>query len=100
VVAASETNAPHTWLAYAQDRKLEDPRYSVSALRRDIRAARLHESVWEARDARGLANGQELDRWACPWVRIYCTRTGEPVALDACNACDEPQIWKCETKPI
>jgi len=100
VVAASETNAPHAWLAYAQDRKLEDSRYTVAALRRDIRAARLHESVGEAREARQLISGSELVRWACPWIRIYCTRTGRPVAVDACDGCEEPKQEKCETKPM
>ena len=37
IVAATETNEPEKWLAYAQDRKEEDPRYSVTAFRRDIR---------------------------------------------------------------
>ena len=41
VVAASETKDPEQWLAYAQDRKAEDPRYSVSALRRDIQETRI-----------------------------------------------------------
>jgi hypothetical protein len=100
VVAASETKDPHTWLAYAQDRKLEDPRYTVAALRRDIRAARLHESIGQARTAQGSTPGHELDRWACPWVRIYCTRTGRPLSLDACDGCAEPAQQQCETKPI
>jgi hypothetical protein len=96
VVAASETKDPHAWLAYAQDRKLEDPRYTVAALRRDIRAARLHDSIGQARAGRGATPQHELDRWACPWVRIYCTRSGRPLSLDACDTCAEPGQQHCE----
>ena len=34
VVAAAETRDPEKWLAYAQDRKMEDSRYSVATFRR------------------------------------------------------------------
>ena len=44
VVAATETSEPEKWLAYAQDRKVEDLRYSVSAFRRDIQQTRLIEA--------------------------------------------------------
>ena len=40
IVAATETSDPEKWLAYAQDRKEEDPRYSVTAFRRDILQSR------------------------------------------------------------
>jgi len=33
VVAATESPEPHKWLAYAQDRKAENPRYSISDFR-------------------------------------------------------------------
>src|SRR2546427_12280220 len=38
VVAATESPAPHQWLAYAQDRKAENPRYSISDFRSDIQS--------------------------------------------------------------
>ncbi len=99
LVAASETKAPHAWLAYAQDRKLEDARYTVAALRRDIRAARLQESIGEARAGRQLANEVEVERWACPWVRLYCTRSGRPMPLVDCDGCRELEKQNCKTKP-
>jgi hypothetical protein len=88
VVAASESPEPATWLAYAQDRKLEDPRYSVAAFRRDIQAAR--------RSGEGLVGNASIraddfdsrPSWHCPWVRPYCTRGGTPVPVEDCRDCD------------
>ena len=93
IVAASETNDPHAWLAYAQDRKLSDPRYSVSALRRDIRAARLQASIHDARVGRGMDVEEDPNQWRCPWVRAFCTRDGRPLPTAACQACE----LRCET---
>jgi hypothetical protein len=88
IVAASETNDPHAWLAYAQDRKLGDPRYSVSALRRDIRAARLQGSIHDARVGLVMDAEEDPNQWRCPWVRSFCTRSGRPVSTSACQACE------------
>jgi hypothetical protein len=88
IVAASETNDPHAWLAYAQDRKLGDPRYSVSALRRDIRAARVQAGIHDAREAIGLVEEEDPNQWRCPWIRLYCTRSGRPVATAECLTCE------------
>jgi HNH endonuclease len=88
IVAASETNDPHAWLAYAQDRKLGDPRYSVSALRRDIRAARLQGSIHDAREAIGLVEEEDPNQWRCPWIRLFCTRSGRPVVTAECLTCE------------
>ncbi len=38
-IVASETEAPRFWLAYGEDRKAEDPGYSVSDFREEIRIA-------------------------------------------------------------
>ncbi len=38
-IVASEANAPHFWLAYAEDRKAEDPSYSVADFREEIQIA-------------------------------------------------------------
>ena len=79
VIAVSETNEPEKWLAYAQDRKAEDPRYSVFVFRRDIRLARFAFAVEEAKSAQ---NGSDelptLNGWGCPWVRLLCVRSGKP----------------------
>jgi hypothetical protein len=96
IVAASETNDPHAWLAYAQDRKLGDPRYSVSALRRDIRAARLQESIHDARAGRGMDAEEDPNQWRCPWVRAFCTRDGRPLPTAACQACE----LRCDTADV
>ena len=87
LIAAAETPDPAQWLAYAQDRKLEDPRYTVAAFRRDVRRARRIEGL--ARTDRGAeddANDQHV-RWDCPWIRAYCTRSGRPVPVTQCPVC-------------
>jgi len=100
VVAASETKDPYAWLAYAQDRKVEDPRYSVAAFRRDIRMARLREAAGEAREAMGLAADDKPERWRCPWVRAFCIKSGTPVPVALCTDClVGEQRGFCETKP-
>ena len=55
VVAATETRDPEKWLAYAQDRKAEDARYSVAWFRRDIHRAQGYEPI----DANGAAGDTE-----------------------------------------
>ena len=89
VVAVTETNEPEKWLAYAQDRKAEDPRYSVAAFRRDILVARFTVGVGVARDARE-AEGELpfVERWACPWIRLLCTHSGKPVHYRSCTDCE------------
>ena len=88
MVAASETKDPHAWLAYAQDRKLGDARYTVAAFRREIRATRLQEGTSEARAAIGLPVAEDPNQWRCPWVRSFCTRSGLPVATAECQTCE------------
>jgi endonuclease/exonuclease/phosphatase (EEP) superfamily protein YafD len=100
VVAASESADPEAWLAYAQDRKLEDPRYTVSAFRQDIQQARLLENVERAHADVGYAQEQHPGRRDCPWVRAYCTRTGRPVPVAQCGGCEVGCVQEnCETKP-
>ncbi len=68
VVAASETKDPEQWLAFAQDRKMEDPRYSVSAFRSDIQRAHLAEPAPASREfavARPVKL-PELESRSCP----------------------------------
>ena len=89
VIAVSETNEPEKWLAYAQDRKTEDPRFSVFVFRRDIRLARLAFAVDEAKSAQ---NGSDelptLNGWGCPWVRLLCVRSGKPTPYGECPGCE------------
>lgn len=88
VVAASESPDPQTWLTYAQDRKLEDPRYSVAAFRRDIRRARRLAGTASADVITPSSEGPSTERLRCPWVRLFCTRSGRPIPVAACTACD------------
>jgi hypothetical protein len=93
LIAASETPDPQQWLAYAQDRKLADPRYTVAAFRRDICRSRRMAGLAHA-DRAGKADedhdaddpGQRL-RWDCPWITPYCTRSGRPVPVAQCTGC-------------
>ena len=100
VLAVTETKDPETWLAYAQDRKVEDPRYSVAAFRRDIQLARLTQAVDDAKEARQLDVGLPVvDGWACPWVKLLCIYSGRPVPFRDCGGCEFRNHKHCETKP-
>src|SRR5438552_428108 len=85
VVAATESPAPHQWLAYAQDRKAENPRYSISDFRSDIESSHPPsvENLVPADDA-----DERRRRWSqCPWVEPFCTRDGRPIPVEYCG-CD------------
>jgi hypothetical protein len=92
VVAASETEKPEQWLAYAQDRKQEDPSYSISNFRRDILTAKVAEPNSHGDgDTKGQARPAglpELGPRPCPWVRAFCTRSGKPIQLEQCGDCE------------
>jgi hypothetical protein len=85
VVAATESPAPHQWLAYAQDRKAENPRYSISDFRSDIQSVQPAsvENLVSAGDG-----DERRRRWSlCPWVEPFCTRDGTPIPVEECG-CD------------
>ena len=83
VVAATESPDPQLWLAYAQDKKAESPRYSISDFRGDIhRAGGAAIRVLEETTAPGPAPHIP---WDCPWVKPYCTRSGKPVLAEDCR---------------
>ena len=92
VIAATETNDPKKWLSYAQDRKAEDPRYSVSWFRQDIQLSRLPEkSINGQVSLEGLEITVELpslENRACPWIRRLCVKSGKPVSLEECQDCE------------
>jgi len=90
VVAATETKEPEKWLAYAQDRKMEDARYSVSSFRRDIQHANLLEDPYDANAAQlGAPTPMPaLERRECPWIKPFCTRSGKPVPIEECTGCE------------
>ncbi len=78
-IVASETEAPHFWLAYAEDRKAEDPGYSVSDFREEI-------SIAGAKKEDPLFS--ESDSQRCRWLRVYCTRLRRVVRPGDCPGCD------------
>ncbi len=105
VVAATESQEPEEWLAHAQDRKAEDPRYSVAHFRRDIQLARQASGVQDI-----VAPGVEEAQWvgvdlprlegrACPWLKLFCQRSGTATSFDACSQCELVKDTFCETKP-
>ena len=101
VVAASETEQPQRWLAYAQDRKISDPRYSISNFRQEIRMARVTDPV-SVETLESSDQAVELPRLldaACPWVKKFCVYSGKPIPLSECQDCDFQNTKKCETKP-
>ncbi len=88
VVAATESPEPERWLAYAQDKKAESPRYSISDFRGDIQRAGgaairvLEETTDPAPDPAPRIP------WDCPWVKPYCTRSWRPSPAEQCR-CEE-----------
>jgi len=92
VVAATETKEPEKWLAYAQDRKQEDPRYSVAAFRRDVQQSNL-ETNGHGGDYLDEPNVPlpTIVRQDCPWIRLVCVESGMLVPVDDCNNCVFPK---------
>src|SRR3989441_9665051 len=85
VVAATESPAPHQWLAYAQDRKAENPRYSIIDFRSDIQSS--HPPSVENLVPADDADERRRRWWQCPWVQPFCTRDGRPIPVEDCG-CD------------
>jgi hypothetical protein len=84
IVAATESPEPHRWLAYAQDRKAEDPRYSIGVFRSEIQQAiGGSATVIERHPTNPTAFAGRIV-WDCPWVKPYCRRSGRPVPADEC----------------
>ncbi len=78
-IVATETEAPHFWLAYAEDRKAEDTSYSVADFREEIRVA-------GAKTDDPLFPGSESQR--CRWLRVYCTKLQRVVRPGDCPGCE------------
>ncbi len=102
VVTATETTDPHRWLAYAQDRKAQDPRYSVFTLRRDIQYAKSLEGMTDPSQPNelGLDDITGLELWReCPWIRLYCVCSGRPVPVG--KGCDRCEFrWESEKEKL
>ena len=101
VVSVTETRQPEEWLAYAQDRKAADPRYSVAAFRRDIVIARINRGIGDTMEMR--ESEEDLPElkpsWACPWVKLLCVHTGRPIPFRQCEDCGFRENEFCETNP-
>ena len=77
VVAASESSDPEFWLGHAQDRKAQDPRYSIAEFREDIHLGK------EAIEA-----GVETAVPSCPWQTTYCEKVLELItSVPRCRDC-------------
>ena len=103
VVAATETQEPDKWLAYAQDRKQEDIRYSIASFRRDIQQAGM---LQPSPDAQPMPDEIQqnvplptLEQRPCPWIKAHCVRSGKPVPVDDCIDCEFVKSAFCETNP-
>lgn len=104
VVAATETQEPDKWLAYAQDRKQEDIRYSITSFRHDIQRAGMHRP---SPDVQQMQDESQMNvplptlmQRACPWIKTFCVRSGKPVTVDDCHDCEFVKSTFCETNPI
>jgi hypothetical protein len=85
LVAASESPDPRRWLAYAQDKKAENPSYSISEFRREIQRAVQADGSTIHQPAREVVTVAPPINWTCPWVKPYCTRSGLPVPAEQCR---------------
>ena len=100
VIAATETKEPEKWLAYAQDRKQEDPRYSVADFRRDVQQSNLENNGHDDRYTdQPNAPLPSVVRRDCPWIRLVCVQSGRLLPVDDCNECTFAKSEKCETNP-
>jgi hypothetical protein len=104
VVAATETKEPERWLAYAQDRKQEDIRYSIASFRREIQQAGQLQPAEEVRlsqtEKQQNAPLPELTQRACPWIKTLCVQSGKPIPIADCHDCEFVRSTFCETNPI
>ena len=81
-LVAVHADDPHFWLGHAQDRKAQDPRYSIAEFRQDIH---LGKEVIEA--------GTETPIPPCPWQTTHCEKVLELIASDRrCQDC--PVRWR------
>ncbi len=79
-VLATETNAPHFWLGYAEDQKAIDPSYSIADFKAEIRDA-------GARVEPDSCGTREQGK-RCRWLRAYCTKLDRVVTQGECEGCD------------
>jgi len=76
-LVAVHADDPHFWLGHAQDRKAQDPRYSIAEFRQDIHLGK--ESI-EA--------GIETPIPPCPWQTAYCEKVLELItSVSRCRDC-------------
>ena len=101
VVAVTETKEPEKWLAYAQDRKMEDPRYSVFTFRRDILLSNFIQGVADAKEAQESDSTLPThDSWRCPWIRLLCMHSGKPVPFRDCADCQFREDRSLESNSV
>jgi hypothetical protein len=72
---------PHFWLGHAQDRKAQDPRYSISEFREDIRLGK-----------EAIGAGIETPIPSCPWQTTYCEKVLQLItSVSRCRDCSVGQ---------
>ncbi len=80
VVAAAADNPPF-WLAYAEDRKAEQPSYTIADFRDEIAAA------GAAACTGGPCGSAPDESGPCRVVRVYCNRSRRVIPATGCTAC-------------
>ena len=81
-IVASQTDSPHFWLAYAEDRKAENPSYTISDFREEIRAAGAQREDFEP--------PTDGEKPRCRWLKTYCMKLGRVVRSRDCTRCYIP----------
>jgi len=80
-LVAVHADEPEFWLGHAQDRKAQDPRYSIAEFREDIRLGK-----------EAIETGIETPIPPCPWQTSHCEKVLELIASDRCQDC--PVRWR------
>jgi hypothetical protein len=81
-IVASQTDKPHFWLDYAEDRKAQNPSYSISDFREETNAAGA-----QSGEVYPSPNGEKP---RCRWLKTYCMKLGRIVRSGDCTRCDIP----------
>ena len=81
-MVAAGTDNPHFWLAYAEDRKAENPAYTICDFREEIRIAGAQQE--------GLSAPPGTEKPSCHWLCTYRMKLGRIVRPGDCSRCDIP----------
>ncbi len=65
----------------------------MATFRRDIIISRFNEGLTDGKEVEqpGVGLPELRNSRACPWVKLFCVRSGKPVLFRECEDCDFSQ---------